>query len=203
MTESLIPQDPTSFLNSLLHLNTFPSVWHGIVTTIPGTMKFFRRKDKRKNDGSISTPSRLPGFGSSSSSKQSASAYGGYGSVDPRPDSYRPFGSPPSNPFDPRSAGRSQPTPTRSSAALLSRFPEAILERIFTFVCPHSRDETYATCEQSSVEDGCGLCDLRDLAHCVAVCRRWKGEAIKLLYVAIAVLLFFANMVSRPQTTIR
>lgn len=147
-------------------------------------MKFFRRKDKRKNDGSTSSPSRIPGFGSSSSSKQSAPAYGGYGS-DPRPDSYRPFGSPPSNSFDPRyhsqSGGRSQPTPTCASAALLSRFPETILERIFTFVCPHSRDETYATCEQSSVEDGCGLCDLRDLAHCVAVCRRWKGEAIKLL----------------------
>jgi hypothetical protein len=169
-------------------------------------MKFFRRKDKRKNDGSISSPSRMPGFGSSSSSKQSAPAYGGYGS-DPRPDNYRPFGSPPSNSFDPRyhsqSAGRSQPTPTRSSAALLSRFPEAILERIFTFVCPHSRDETYATCEQSSVEDGCGLCDLRDLAHCVAVCRRWKGEAIKLLYVDLCSPLCFPRAGPRSYTTIR
>ncbi|KAH6850771.1 hypothetical protein B0I37DRAFT_414151 [Chaetomium sp. MPI-CAGE-AT-0009] len=146
-------------------------------------MKFFRRKDKRKND-SASAPGRMPGFGSSS-------AYGGYDSVDSRPDSHRPFGSPPSNSFDPRAhsqyTNRPQPMPTRASATLLSNLPVAILERIFTFVCPHSRDESYATCEQSSVEDGCMLCDLRDLAHCAAVCRRWKGEAIKLLYHSIRI----------------
>ena len=167
----------------------------GIATTVLGTMKFFRRKDKRKNDAA-SAPGGMPGFGSSSIAKHSAPAYGGgaggggYGLGDSRPDGghrHQPFGSPPSGPYDPRAYSQSahhfQPRPTRASAAVLAHLPAAILDRIFTFVCPHSRDESYATCEQSAVEDGCMLCDLRDLARCVAVCRRWKEEAVKVLYV--------------------
>lgn len=157
----------------------------GIATTVLGTMKFFKRKDKRK-DGSTSDHGRMPGFGSSSSNvKHSGPAHAGYGFSDSRTDSYRPFGSPPSGSDDPRTFAQSRHLhhpPTRASALALAQLPAAILERIFTFVCPHSYDESYATCEQSSVDDGCMLCDLRDLAHCVAVCRRWKEEAIKLLY---------------------
>lgn len=160
----------------------------GIATIVLGRMKFFRRKDKRKDDGN-SGHGRMPGFGNSTNSKQSAPAHSGYlGHADSRSGRNRPFGSPPpAGTYDPRSY--SQPThlgprPTHTSAAVLARFPEAVFARIFTFVCPHSRDETYATCEQSAVEDGCMLCDLRDLARCVAVCRRWKTEAVKLLYVA-------------------
>jgi hypothetical protein len=146
-------------------------------------MKFFRRKDKRKNDGG-SSHGRMPGFGSSTSGKQSTPAYGMHGFGDSRSESYQAFGSPPSGYYAGRSYSQSahfQPRPTRASAAVLAQLPDAILERIFAFVCPHTRDETYATCEQSSVEDACMLCDLRDLAHCVAVCRRWKTEAVKLL----------------------
>jgi hypothetical protein len=197
----------------------------GIGTTFLGTMKFFRRKDKRKNDSDSggggyggSHSSRMPGFGSSSNNnngnngyginngggKHSAPAHGGgYMSPGSRPDHRRrPFGSsPPSGGrsfFDHGddssyghgqsswSSSRFQPGPSRVSAALLARFPEAVFARIFAFVCPHARDESYATCEQSAVEDGCMLCDLRDLARCVAVCRRWRTEAVKLLYVAVA-----------------
>lgn len=164
-------------------------------------MKFFRRKDKKKDDGNgngngNSGHGRMPGFGSFSSSsngKQSASAHSGYGfgQSGARPDRNRPFGSPPLGSYDdhdPRNysqSARFQPRPTRVSAALLARLPEAAFKSIFAFVCPHSVDESYATCEQSSVEDGCMLCDLRDLARCVAVCRRWRTEAVKLLYVRI------------------
>jgi hypothetical protein len=42
-------------------------------------------------------------------------------------------------------------------------------------------DESYETCEQSAVEDACMLCDLRDLAHCVQVCKAWHPAARKLL----------------------
>ncbi|KAK4156461.1 hypothetical protein C8A00DRAFT_41037 [Chaetomidium leptoderma] len=150
-------------------------------------MKFFRRKDKRKKDGDTGH-GRMPGFGSSS--PQSPPAHSGYSFGDSRPDHSRPFGSPPSGAYDSRTYA--QPThfqrgPTRASAAALAQLPAPILERIFTFVCPHSRDESYATCEQSSVEDGCMLCDLRSLAHCVAVCKRWKAEAVKLLYHSIRI----------------
>ncbi|KAK4250362.1 hypothetical protein C7999DRAFT_38668 [Corynascus novoguineensis] len=154
-------------------------------------MKFFRRKDKRKNDGD-SGHGRMPGFGSSSygNGKHSAPAHGGYGLGGPRPDAHRPFGSPPSALYDPGAYSQHvgfQPQPTRASAALLAHLPAAVFERIFVFVCPHSRDETYSTCEQSSVEDACMLCDLRDLSRCVAVCRRWKEEAVKQLYHSIRI----------------
>ncbi|KAK4105036.1 hypothetical protein N658DRAFT_556776 [Parathielavia hyrcaniae] len=152
-------------------------------------MKFFRRKDKRKS-GSDSSHSRIPGFGSGTSGKQSTPALGGHGFGGSRSDSSWVFGSPPSGSHHPRSDSQSnhfQSRPTRASAAILAQLPEPVLGRIFAFVCPHSRDESYATCEQSSVEDACMLCDLRDLAHCVAVCRRWKTDAVKLLYHSIRI----------------
>ncbi|SPQ21651.1 cdb6b678-2657-4042-8f7d-9551dec2c000 [Thermothielavioides terrestris] len=166
----------------------------GFATTVLGTMKFFRRKDKRRNEGA-SHQGRMPGFGSSSSTtngKHLAPAHGGYGlgfGVS-RPDGHRTFGSTPSGPYHRGTDAQSDllpNRPTRASAAALAQLPAAILQRIFTFVCPHSADESYTTCEQSSVDDCCALCDLRDLAHCVAVCRRWKAEAVKLLYHSIRI----------------
>lgn len=63
--------------------------------------------------------------------------------------------------------------------------PPAILGKIFAFVCPQSTDESYETCEQSALEDTCMLCDLRDLAHCTAVCKTWRASALNLLYHSI------------------
>ena len=63
-----------------------------------------------------------------------------------------------------------------------SALPARILERIFVFVCPHTQDEAHTTLEDSMVEDGCMLCDMRDLAQCALVCRRWAGVAQNLLY---------------------
>lgn len=67
------------------------------------------------------------------------------------------------------------------SSRLLAQLPGALLERIFSFVCPHTQDETYESCEQSAVEDTCMLCDLRDLAHCAQVSRKWRFHATNLL----------------------
>jgi F-box domain len=64
------------------------------------------------------------------------------------------------------------------SSRLLAQLPGALLERIFSFVCPHTQDES---CEQSAVEDTCMLCDLRDLAHCAQVSRQWRFHATNLL----------------------
>ncbi|PGG98059.1 hypothetical protein AJ79_08991 [Helicocarpus griseus UAMH5409] len=57
-----------------------------------------------------------------------------------------------------------------------------ILSRIFSFVCLHSVDDTYNSSEESMTEDGCMLCDMRDLAHCALVNRRWHSPAHNLLY---------------------
>jgi hypothetical protein len=61
--------------------------------------------------------------------------------------------------------------------------PPPVLERIFWRVCPHARDESYEKCEDSSTEDACMLCDTRDLAHCVKVCRAWRVPAQRVLWV--------------------
>ncbi len=71
--------------------------------------------------------------------------------------------------------------PTPRSAALLARLPPPILRRIFGFVCPNSLDESYETCERSALDNGCMLCNVRDLAHCVAVCRAWRKAAVPVL----------------------
>ncbi|KUI62859.1 hypothetical protein VP1G_09985 [Cytospora mali] len=78
-------------------------------------------------------------------------------------------------------------SPTRASAARLAELPPPVLERIFALVCPHTQDSTYETQEQSSIEDACMLCDVRDLAHCVQVNRQWKKSAVKVLYHSIRI----------------
>ncbi|ERT01744.1 hypothetical protein HMPREF1624_00038 [Sporothrix schenckii ATCC 58251] len=88
--------------------------------------------------------------------------------------------------------GATNPTPvaavsaTALSARLLQTFPEDVLARIFAFVCPHSQDRTYEKCEDSTFGD-CILCDTRDLAHCVHVCRRWRPVAEQVLYTSIRI----------------
>lgn len=66
---------------------------------------------------------------------------------------------------------------------LTRRLPDPVLARIFAFVCPHAVDASYDTSEESMTEDGCMLCDMRDLAHCTLVSRRWYPVARSLLYV--------------------
>lgn len=61
------------------------------------------------------------------------------------------------------------------------QLPLPIIQRIFTFVCPHSSDETYETCEQSASDFSCMLCDLRDLAHAGMVCKAWRKAAIPVM----------------------
>lgn len=67
------------------------------------------------------------------------------------------------------------------SSQTLAKLPTDILERIFSFVCPHAKDETYESCEDSAVEDTCMLCDLRDLSHCAQVSRKWRAAAVNVL----------------------
>lgn len=138
-------------------------------------MRFFKKKDKRKkdlanNNGHGGSPiyGAMPGYGPGTSSTSSPPGYGGSSGF----RSGAEGGAAPPQ-FGPR--------PTRRSAMVLAQFEPSILNRIFGFVCPHSLDESYETCEQSSIEDACMLCDLRDLAACVGVSKRWREVAIRRL----------------------
>jgi hypothetical protein len=174
-------------------------------------MKFFgRKKDKRKNEagempgfgssfdgnntnGKGNHRSTFPGNGRRSKSYNGFNRGGGSG--DDYDGGYGRSGGGSSPPYaegsyyggdDARRAAASgavasRPMATRASAMMLANFPATVLDRIFSFVCPHSNDESYETCEQSATEDACMLCDLRDLAHCAAVSRKWRAEAVKLL----------------------
>jgi hypothetical protein len=82
-----------------------------------------------------------------------------------------------------RSAGvaTEPPSPPRVPGRdCTKRLPRTVLARIFAFVCPHTVDNTYDTSEEST-SDGCMLCDMRDLAHCALVCKRWFLDARALL----------------------
>ncbi|KAL5360737.1 hypothetical protein BJX96DRAFT_165389 [Aspergillus floccosus] len=62
------------------------------------------------------------------------------------------------------------------------KLPRPVLRRIFASVCPHAVDSSYDTSEESMTDDGCMLCDMRDLAHCALTCKRWFTDARELLY---------------------
>ena len=62
-----------------------------------------------------------------------------------------------------------------------AKYPNALLEQIFTFVCAHAGDETYTSCEESMNDGGCMLCDMRDLSHCVLVNRQWSAASQNVL----------------------
>ena len=68
----------------------------------------------------------------------------------------------------------------------ISRLPKHILCRIFNYVCPHTMDESYESSEKSALDDGCGLCDLKDLAQCALVNRDWYMAVQDVLYVSSA-----------------
>ncbi|KAI7553347.1 hypothetical protein KC331_g1291 [Hortaea werneckii] len=67
------------------------------------------------------------------------------------------------------------------------RLPDNILESIFEYTCPHTLDHTYEPSERSQIGDGCMLCDLRDLASCAQVCRKWYAIAQRQLYTSIRI----------------
>ncbi|KAK8245770.1 F-box domain-containing protein [Phyllosticta capitalensis] len=77
--------------------------------------------------------------------------------------------------------------PNPSGRDFTEALPDKVLNLIFSFVCPHTNDESYEASEHSMVGDGCMLCDLRDLAHCAQVRRRWNAVAQGLLYKSVRI----------------
>ncbi|OGE57182.1 hypothetical protein PENARI_c002G07477 [Penicillium arizonense] len=77
-------------------------------------------------------------------------------------------------------------SPPRIGRDYTKRLPRPVLARIFALVCPHTVDNSYGTSEESA-SDGCMLCDMRDLAHCALVNKRWFLDARKLLYTNVRI----------------
>ena len=161
-------------------------------------MNLFRKRDKQKigsgaGDGSRDGCQHYVGYGSSSGpsfaiSDAAPPANGGVGnsSLSLNLKGLKGFGG--SNgrrgAADPAAAAAASATNTSARA---QTFADAVLARIFAFVCPHSQDRTYEKCEDSSFGE-CMLCDMRDLAHCVQVCRRWRPVAEQVLCVLLPAL---------------
>ncbi|KAK0264977.1 hypothetical protein B0A54_09232 [Friedmanniomyces endolithicus] len=90
-------------------------------------------------------------------------------------------------PTHPSTAYNSPPTPYRGRDHT-QRLPDPVLALILAYVCPHTQDSSYLPSERSQLDsDGCMLCDLRDLAHCAAVSRKWYAVSQKALYGSVRI----------------
>jgi len=96
----------------------------------------------------------------------------------------------PRNKADERDGERPPPSPglppqyaTGRQSMKVGRLPAKVLDAIFLRVCPHAGDETYRTAEETTGDEGCLLCDTRDLAACMQVNRMWAVEAQQALSV--------------------
>ncbi|GAM84031.1 hypothetical protein ANO11243_020220 [Dothideomycetidae sp. 11243] len=96
----------------------------------------------------------------------------------------QPLRSPPS-----KTATFSRPSPAANPRGrdYSARLPPQLLERICSFICPHSVDHSYVASENSAIGDGCMLCDMRDLARTAQVSRRWYKAAQSLLYTSVRI----------------
>ncbi|KAL7266982.1 hypothetical protein RUND412_010450 [Rhizina undulata] len=74
---------------------------------------------------------------------------------------------------------------SREQTSPAVKVPERVLISIFAFVCPHATDESYSSAEDTTIEAGCMLCDMRDLARLGLVCKAWHQAARKLQYRSI------------------
>ena len=56
---------------------------------------------------------------------------------------------------------------------LTARLPLELVTKILAHICPHVLDDNYSSLEESMRDGGCMLCDMRDLAQCALVSRRF------------------------------
>lgn len=54
-----------------------------------------------------------------------------------------------------------------------SGLPLKLLTAILSQICPHALDDNYLSLEESMRDGGCMLCDMRNLAQCALVSRRF------------------------------
>ncbi|KAG8413642.1 hypothetical protein J3458_012711 [Metarhizium acridum] len=77
--------------------------------------------------------------------------------------------------------------PSQLSARILAQLPDTVLHRIFASVCPLALDKSYETCEESANDEGCMLCDVRDLSHCTQINKKWRKVALQVLYHSVRI----------------
>ncbi|KID65702.1 F-box domain protein, partial [Metarhizium hybridum] len=77
--------------------------------------------------------------------------------------------------------------PSQLSARILAQLPDEVLQRIFISVCPQALDKSYESCEESANDEGCMLCDVRDLSHCTQVNKKWRRVALQVLYHSVRI----------------
>ncbi|KAL8870680.1 MAG: hypothetical protein Q9198_007576 [Flavoplaca austrocitrina] len=63
-----------------------------------------------------------------------------------------------------------------------SRLPLKLLTEILSSICPHACDDNYLSLEDSMRDGGCMLCDMRHLAQCALVSRRFLVATQTILY---------------------
>lgn len=61
----------------------------------------------------------------------------------------------------------------KSGRDLTSRLPLKLLTVVLSNICPHACDDNYLSLEESMRDGGCMLCDMRNLAQCALVSRRF------------------------------
>ncbi|KAL8722821.1 MAG: hypothetical protein Q9225_000770 [Loekoesia sp. 1 TL-2023] len=70
----------------------------------------------------------------------------------------------------------------RTRHDLTSKLPLKLLTEILSHICPHALDDNYLSLEESMRDGGCMLCDMRDLAQCALVSRRFLVATQTILY---------------------
>ncbi|KAL9614473.1 MAG: hypothetical protein Q9167_001076 [Letrouitia subvulpina] len=71
---------------------------------------------------------------------------------------------------------------SRTGRDSTSVLPLKLLTKVLSCVCPHTKDDNYLSLEESMRDVGCMLCDLRDLAQCALVSRRFLVATQTVLY---------------------
>jgi hypothetical protein len=161
-----------------------------ILPTSPLIMNFFKKIFRSKKRSKTNPDLRLP----DSYNKETGYSKNGYHGDNrmSRDDSFlpsrylgentkRPLSAPPSR----RGYSTDSQYHNRTGPPAVFRMPDNILNRIFSYVCPHATDHSFLTAEETTTEAGCMLCDMRDLAYCGLVCKRWHKVAEPLLYTSI------------------
>ncbi|KAL8943691.1 MAG: hypothetical protein Q9216_000890 [Gyalolechia sp. 2 TL-2023] len=70
----------------------------------------------------------------------------------------------------------------RTGRDLISTLPLKLLTNVLSHICPHALDDNYSSLEESMRDGGCMLCDMRDLAQCALVSRRFLIATQTILY---------------------
>ncbi|KAL8704658.1 MAG: hypothetical protein Q9201_002192 [Fulgogasparrea decipioides] len=85
-------------------------------------------------------------------------------------------------PFDEYRAPTVHSPRNRSGRDSTSRLPLKLLTKILSYICLHAWDDNYLSLEDSMRDGGCMLCDMRDLAQCALVSRRFLVATQTILY---------------------